>query len=91
MRADRWNGNLTRQDLQFESPYNTYRYPGLPAGPIASPGRHAIDAARHPADVPYLYFVSRNDGTHVFATTLAEHNRNVDEWQVRYFRRARGR
>ena len=86
MQAGRWNGNLTRADLRFDSRYNTYRYPGLPPGPIASPGRASLEAAVAPADVPYLYFVSRNDGSHVFATTLAEHNRNVAVWQVRYFR-----
>lgn len=86
MQAGRWNGNLTRADLRFDSRYNTYRYPGLPPGPIASPGRASLQAAVDPADVPYLYFVSRNDGSHVFATTLAEHNRNVATWQVRYFR-----
>jgi UPF0755 protein len=85
-RAGRWNGNLTRADLAFESPYNTYRYPGLPPGPIAAPGRRALEAVVRPAAVDYLYFVSRNDGTHVFAATLREHNRNVQEWQVRYFR-----
>ncbi len=88
-RAGRWNGNLTRADLSFNSPYNTYRYPGLPPGPIASPGRASLHAAAEPADVPYLYFVSRNDGTHVFATTLDEHNRNVARWQVEFFRRRR--
>jgi len=86
MRAGKWRGNLSRADLQMDSPYNTYRYPGLPPGPIASPGRASLDAAVHPADVPYLYFVSRNDGTHVFATTLQEHNQNVAKWQVNYFR-----
>jgi UPF0755 protein len=91
MRAGRWDGNLTRANLQIDSPYNTYRYPGLPPGPIASPGRASLDAAVGPADVSYLYFVSRNDGTHAFATTLAEHNRNVAEWQLRYFREGRGR
>ena len=85
MQARRWRGNLTRQDLQLNSPYNTYRYAGLPPGPIASPGSPSLEAAVRPADVSYLYFVSRNDGTHVFATTLAEHNRNVQQWQVRYF------
>ncbi len=86
MRAGRWDGNIRRQDLQFDSPYNTYRYRGLPPGPIAGFGRASLEAALAPADVKYLYFVSRNDGTHVFATTLAEHNRNVARWQVRYFR-----
>ena len=86
MRAGRWRGNLSRADLQMDSPYNTYRYPGLPPGPIASPGRGSLEAAVRPADVPYLYFVSKNDGTHAFATTLAEHNQNVAKWQVRYFR-----
>ena len=90
-RAGRWNGNLTRDDLSFDSPYNTYRYAGLPPGPIAAPGRRALDAVVAPAAVDYLYFVSRNDGTHVFAATLAEHNRNVYEWQVKFFRDRRGR
>lgn len=88
-KAGRWNGNLSREDLQFDSPYNTYRYGGLPPGPIAAPGRRALEAVVSPAAVDYLYFVSRNDGTHVFASTLAEHNRNVFEWQVQYFRRRR--
>jgi UPF0755 protein len=84
-RAGRYNGNLTREDLQFNSPYNTYRYPGLPPGPIASPGRASLAAAAAPADVPYIYFVSRNDGSHAFATTLEEHNRNVQQYQRQYF------
>jgi len=82
MLAGTWNGNIRRGDLQIDSPYNTYRYPGLPPGPIASPGRPSLEAAIHPADVPYRYFVSRNDGTHVFATTLEEHNRNVLKYQI---------
>ena len=86
-RLGRYNGNLTRADLQLDSPYNTYRHAGLPPGPIASPGRASLEATAAPADVTYLYFVSRNDGSHAFATTLDEHNRNVQEFQVRYFRR----
>jgi UPF0755 protein len=80
-RAGKYDGNLTRENLQFDSPYNTYRYAGLPPGPIAAPGRASIEAAASPADVPYLYFVSRNDGSHVFSATLDEHNRNVYEYQ----------
>ena len=84
------NNNLRREDLDFDSPYNTYRYPGLPPGPIAAPGRASLAAVANPALVDYLYFVSRNDGSHVFATTLREHNQNVQEFQVQYFREKRG-
>ncbi len=90
-KAGRYRGNIRRDDLNNDSPYNTYRFPGLPPGPIASPGLAAISAALAPADVPYLYFVSRNDGTHVFARTLAEHNANVQRFQVEFFRRERAR
>lgn len=82
-----YDGNLTRENLRVDSAYNTYRYAGLPPGPIASPGLGSLVAAADPADVPYLYFVSRNDGTHVFARTLAEHNRNVQRWQKEYWRK----
>jgi UPF0755 protein len=85
-RAGKYTGNLTREDLQFDSPYNTYRYAGLPPGPIANPGRASIEAASAPEDVPYLYFVSRNDGSHVFSATLDEHNRNVFEYQKKPFK-----
>jgi UPF0755 protein len=90
-RAGRFDGNLTRGDLQFDSPYNTYRYAGLPPGPIAAPGKASLEAAASPADVPYIYFVSKNDGSHAFASTLDEHNRNVHEWQILYFRERRQR
>jgi UPF0755 protein len=85
-RAGRFDGNLTREDLKLDSPYNTYRYAGLPPGPIASPGLASLEAAANPAEAPYLYFVSRNDGTHAFAATLDEHNRNVERYQRQYFR-----
>ena len=61
------------RDLEVESPYNTYRYPGLPPGPIASPGLASIRAVIEPADVDYMYFVARGDGTHFFSRTFAEH------------------
>jgi UPF0755 protein len=88
-RLGRWDGSLHKDDLRLDSPYNTYRYAGLPPGPICSPGLASLQAAAQPAAVPYFYFVSRNDGTHVFAVTLAEHNRNVEIWQKRYWRERR--
>jgi UPF0755 protein len=80
-KAGRWDGNIRKKDLDIDSPYNTYRRPGLPPGPIASPGREAILAALHPADTKDLYFVSRNDGSHQFSETLTEHERAVDRYQ----------
>ena len=86
-----YDGNLSRADLKYDSPYNTYRYSGLPPGPIAAPGQAALEAALNPDEASYLYFVSRNDGSHEFAHTLREHNRNVQKYQVEYFRRGRAR
>ena len=79
----RWKGNIRKKDLETESPFNTYRHPGLPPGPIGSPGREAIQAVLDPADTRELYFVSRNDGTHQFSETLTEHNRAVNRYQRR--------
>ena len=88
-KAHRYDGNIRREDLSLDSPYNTYRYSGLPPGPIAAPGKASLEAALMPADVPYLYFVSRNDGSHVFARTLDEHNANVRKFQIDFFRSKR--
>ena len=76
-----FNGNITKRDLRTKTPYNTYTFKGLPPGPIANPGKKAIEAALNPADVSYLYFVSRNDGTHHFSRNLKEHNRAVNKFQ----------
>jgi UPF0755 protein len=89
--AGRWNGNIRKADLQLASPYNTYKTPGLPPGPIANPGLASLRAAAAPATTPYLYFVARNDGSHVFATTMTEHNANVERWQRQYFRDKRAK
>jgi UPF0755 protein len=88
-RAGRYRGNLTKENLAFDSPYNTYRHAGLPPGPIAAPGRSALEAVAKAPDTEFLYFVSRNDGTHVFARSLAEHNRNVQRYQVQFFKQKR--
>lgn len=65
--------SLSEKDLRTESPYNTYLHPGLPPGPICNPGASSIDAALHPADVDYLYFVAKGDGRHHFSRTYQEH------------------
>ncbi len=81
---------ITENDLQAESPYNTYLHPGLPPGPIANPGAASIRAVLHPAATRFLYFVSNNHGGHTFARTLAEHRRNVARYreQVAVLRRS---
>jgi UPF0755 protein len=89
--AGRWDGNIRKGDLRIESDYNTYRRPGLPPGPIANPGLASLRAAAAPATTPYLYFVAKNDGTHVFSTNVNEHNRNVEKYQRQYFRDLRKR
>lgn len=80
-------GNIRKKDLLTFHPYNTYTIKGLPPGPIAAPGLAAIKAALWPAKTQALYFVSKNDGTHIFSKTLAEHEHNVDIWQRQYFRK----
>jgi UPF0755 protein len=75
--AGRYRGTIYESDLQFDSRYNTYKYPGLPPGPIANPGVASLQAALHPAQSDFLYFVSDNNGHHRFARTMEEHNRNV--------------
>jgi UPF0755 protein len=72
---------LTKKDLKTKTGYNTYLKKGLPAGPISNPGRDSLMAVLHPAQTPYLYFVSKNDGTHQFSRTLKEHNRAVQRYQ----------
>jgi len=83
-----FDGNIRKKDLSSPSPYNTYRVQGLPPGPIANPGVHAIRAALFPSGSRALYFVSRNDGTHHFSSTLTEHNDAVEKYQKRPFRKA---
>ena len=76
-----FSGNLTRADLEKDSPYNTYTRAGLPIGPICNPGLAAIDAVLHPTATPALYFVAKGDGSHYFSATLAEHNDAVNRYQ----------
>jgi UPF0755 protein len=76
-----FNGNLTKEDLLKPTPYNTYLLAGLPPTPICNPGRDSLLAAIRPAPVPYLYFVSKNDGSHHFSSDIEEHNRAVWKYQ----------
>ncbi len=89
LRTGRWSRNISRADLRTPHPYNTYLVRGLPPGPIANPGAAAILAALSPAECTDLFFVSRNDGTHVFCPDLACHERAVKRWQVDFFKRGR--
>jgi len=79
--AGGYDGQISRADLQFPSPYNTYVTAGLPPGPICNPGKASIEAALSPQKTNMLYFVSRNDGSHYFSATLQEHNRAVQQYQ----------
>jgi len=76
-----FNGNLTKENLMRPTPYNTYLFVGLPPTPICNPGKKSLLAAVHPAPVPYLYFVSKNDGSHYFSSDIEEHNRAVWKYQ----------
>lgn len=78
---ERYTGNIRRDDLQQLTPYNTYKIPALPLGPIANPSYEAIQAVMAPATTEFLFFVSKNDGTHQFTTNYADHQRAVEEWQ----------
>ena len=80
---EKFDGNIRKRDLKIDSPYNTYRYKGLPPGPIANPGLKSIVAAISPIKSDHLYFVSRQDGSHHFSSTLIEHNRAVQKYQLR--------
>ncbi|WP_226439962.1 endolytic transglycosylase MltG [Quatrionicoccus australiensis] len=79
--GERFDGNLRKRDLLEETPYNTYRRPGLPPTPIAMPGLASLQAALHPAPSDVLYFVARGDGSSEFSRTLDEHNRAVNKYQ----------
>jgi len=78
-----FNGNITRKDLRTRTPYNTYLIRGLPPGPIANPGKKAIEAALYPAVTKYLFFVSKKNKTHKFSTNIRDHNRAVRKYQLR--------
>lgn len=86
--GERYLGNLTREDLITVTPYNTYKIPRLPIGPIANPSLEAIQAVMNPAVSENLFFVSKNDGTHIFTRSYAEHKAAVDEWQRKRSNRA---
>ena len=85
----KWDGKIHKSDLQRPHPYNTYVVFGLPPGPIASPGVASLKAALHPLTCNDYFFVSKNDRTHVFCPDAACHERNVQKWQVEFFRRQR--
>ena len=78
---ENFSGRLTRKQLRTPSPYNTYTLKRLPVGPIANPGKAALMAVLHPEESSFIYFVSKNDGSHKFSKSLREHNRAVNKYQ----------
>lgn len=80
---DRYKGNITKKHLKEKNPYNTYQIPGLPIGPICNPGLDSIKAVLNPEQNSYLYFVSKNDGTHDFSKTYKEHQNKVWKYQIK--------
>jgi UPF0755 protein len=82
-RLDAYRNSVKRKDLNNDTPYNTYKIKGLPLGPIANPGIDSLEAALYPAPVNYLFFVSKNDGTHIFSSNLAEHAQAVLKYQIK--------
>ena len=81
--GESFNGDIRRQDLKADTPYNTYLHKGLPPTPIALPGRNAIAAALNPADSEAVFFVSKGDGTHHFSSTYEEHKEAVIKYQLK--------
>jgi UPF0755 protein len=86
----RYEGRLRKKDMSYDSPYNTYLHAGLPPGPICNPGKEALEAALYPAPENYFYFVSKNDGSHHFSRTFAEHQNAVGMYQKNNRRRKDG-
>ena len=78
---DTFDGNLTHDELMQYTPYNTYKIHGLPVGPIANPGKDAIMAALYPENTKYLFFVSKNDGRHIFTENYKDHLQAVNKFQ----------
>lgn len=90
-KSRKYQGKLSHADLKFDSRYNTYRYPGLPPGPIANPGLRSLQAATSPAATSYIFFVRTTDGRHTFSETLAAHNRAVAAYRVQQKKEKRTR
>jgi len=81
-KKNKYQGKLRTKDLKLASPYNTYLHNGLPPSPISNPGEESIKAALFPSETDYLYFVSKNDGTHKFSSTFTEHQKAVIKFQI---------